>query len=659
MLHAALRAVACRLLRAAFRPLGALALAALLSGCGETDTRRVTLRRMNPPGGGCPAPTSARQLRVSALGDFAPVPFSDVPERGLAIDLFPPQTRALAVEVLGTGGALLAVGRTGTLSEGDLADGRDVPVFVAPPRGFCPVGSMAEARVAPLVARAGAGVLVAGGANAEGGPVAAAELYDPARGSFEPAGDGAYFDLRGGAVATLADGRVLLVWENGFQLYDPAARAFGPPTFPNAADVRVHASSQIALLPDGRVLVAGGCAASGARAPCAAAADAQIFDPATARFVAARPLVVPRAAGHAFLDEAGRVWLLGGYGADGAPATQAELWDPAGGSIVVGPLPAGAAAPLPAGGLLLAFAPADAAPDDAASVLPPMGAAVVDRDAPGPRAGASLTPLEDGVHLVLGGVPAAAPGPEAILYRPHDGEFEALAAAPSPPRTRHGAVRLDDGSVLVVGGAGPSGEPLADAWLYRHDLTGPWSSVLPQTFREEAPLVVPGHPTAVRVAGEPPALIIAHAWDAEPLTGWVVLSGPRYAAADVAVTLSADDGVGAAVLFGWNGPGDYLAAIVEPGRAPALLAVERGRVTTVCAGSGTAAPLTPSPGLHALELVLRIGRATLRVDGEERLSCAIDPTVRGGVGIGRTGAAAGDLRVAVLTATRPGTRLKN
>src|SRR5690606_23025731 len=73
-----------------------------------------------------------------------------------------------------------------------LDDGDTLSVFMAPPRGLCPTGPPAFARTRPVVARASAGALVAGGTDAQGEPVIAIEYYDPDTGSFAVALDDHY-----------------------------------------------------------------------------------------------------------------------------------------------------------------------------------------------------------------------------------------------------------------------------------------------------------------------------------------------------------------------------------------------------------------------------------------------------------------------------------
>ena len=93
----------------------------------------------------------------------------------------------------------------------------------------------------------------------------AAELYDPATGTFSPTGSLA--EVRGGKTATLLpDGRVLIaggyncadagqdgLWASA-ELYDPATGTFSP-TGSMSEPREFHTAT---LLPDGRVLITGG-----------------------------------------------------------------------------------------------------------------------------------------------------------------------------------------------------------------------------------------------------------------------------------------------------------------------------------------------------------------------------------------------------------------
>jgi hypothetical protein len=130
------------------RALGCWALAACLAACGGTDERSLTLVRVMPEADpGCGAAGDGITMLVNARGDFAPTEDSVEPitltDPTIAIDHFPATTRVLDLEVLGAGGLLRRVGRTAPFDVELLEDGDELPVFMAPPRGFCPTGAIA------------------------------------------------------------------------------------------------------------------------------------------------------------------------------------------------------------------------------------------------------------------------------------------------------------------------------------------------------------------------------------------------------------------------------------------------------------------------------------------------------------------------------------
>jgi WD40 repeat protein len=130
-------------------------------------------------------------------------------------------------------------------------------------------GSMTAPRWAPTATFLATGtILVAGGYDNYGKPLSSAELYDPTSGTFRSTGSLA----TGRAYATaiqLADGLVLIAGGLGLsgttlalasaEVYDPAAGTFSPAGSMVSARSRATAT----LLPDGRVLLAGGTPASG------------------------------------------------------------------------------------------------------------------------------------------------------------------------------------------------------------------------------------------------------------------------------------------------------------------------------------------------------------------------------------------------------------
>ena len=87
-----------------------------------------------------------------------------------------------------------------------------------------------------------------------------------------------------------------------------------------------RAAHTATLLPDGRVLVAGGCTADS----CETGDDSatvEIYDPATGSFARSGRLAAPRSGHTATLLAGGQVLLAGGW-AGPDPTASAEIWDP-------------------------------------------------------------------------------------------------------------------------------------------------------------------------------------------------------------------------------------------------------------------------------------------------------------------------------------------
>ncbi len=214
---------------------------------------------------------------------------------------------------LGDGKVLVTGGSTGC----------DSPCYTAsaelydPATGtFASTGSMtvprAEARAVLL--KGGEVLLVGGTATTERNPFLTAELYTPSKGIFTSIGATHLSDAT--QITLLKDGRALVVGSSGADLYDPSTKRFtatGAMTVPRS-------KFGGALLPDGRVLIAGGQAggAFGTRVT-----STQIYDPGTGRFVPGPELNENRfklsKAVVALKD--GRVLIAGG-------ADEAEIYDP-------------------------------------------------------------------------------------------------------------------------------------------------------------------------------------------------------------------------------------------------------------------------------------------------------------------------------------------
>jgi galactose oxidase-like protein/Big-like domain-containing protein len=293
---------------------------------------------------------------------------------------------------------------------------------------FATSGSMAAPRAAHTATLLLNGeVFVTGGFGSGvdcedlGTPVlSSAELYDPFTGTFK--GTGSMAVSRAWHTATLLqDGRVLVIGgrnaDGGLppagqsfksaELYNPATTTFTSTGSP-ARPLSQHTAT---LLPNGKVLIAGGVDATDPNMTVATA-TAEIYDPATGVFSPTGSMIAARVGHTATLLANGRVLITGGSG-----LSTAEVYDPATGSF---------------------------------SATGNMGLA---------RASHTATLLPNGTVLVAGGGDST-----AELYDPATGVFSPTGGMEGG-RAGHSATLLQNGKVLVAGGN--SRPPLATAELYK------------------------------------------------------------------------------------------------------------------------------------------------------------------------------------------------
>jgi MYXO-CTERM domain-containing protein len=320
-------------------------------------------------------------------------------------------------------------------------------------------------------------VVIAGGSNSAGA-VASAERYDPLANTWTTIG--ALATARFGHTAALLPTGELVV-AGGFgstlpttiELLDPATALWSPGGTLGAG----RAYLQCAVQPDGRVLVGPGW-----QGAATYVANADLLDFSSPVWTAGPALQGSRRDAAAALSYWGRLVVVGGLDETGATRSDVEVFPagPYGGATETIDLPS------PRASLALA----DVRDDHVLAIgghdgiqplrdvdlidlrsssvtsLPPLAMA---------RAAPTATLLVDGSVLVVGGRGAdGLPVADAERLDPARAGWS-TAGLPTSPRLGHSATRLLDGKVLVAGGGAAAGEELYDP------LTNGWSAPGHQT----------------------------------------------------------------------------------------------------------------------------------------------------------------------------------
>ena len=265
-------------------------------------------------------------------------------------------------------------------------------------------------------------VLITGGFSSAVFPSPAlntAELYDPATNAFTTLAGTMRSGRTNHTATRLPNGRVLLTGGqdnnngdglNSAELYDPTTQTF---TAVAATMRSPRGGHGAALLPDGKVLLAGGFNNSSV-----ALNSAELFDPATQAFTAlASTMASRRSDFRAIALPDGKVLLAGGDNS-GIVFNSAELYDPATQGFT--------------------------------AIAATMGS---------PREAHAMSLLPNGLVLITGGGTLGSAPPAntvvldtAELYDPGTRTFTAVAVRMTSPRIGHTQTLLASGAVLITGG---------------------------------------------------------------------------------------------------------------------------------------------------------------------------------------------------------------
>ncbi len=274
------------------------------------------------------------------------------------------------------------------------------------------------------------------------------------------------------------------------ELYDPSTGRFTA-TAGHLLTARYHHTAT--LLPDGQVLIAGGTnfvqwlgADGGSTGVTGSSlATAELYDPGTGLFTATGRLLGPRNQATANLLPDGRVLLAGGESYNpGQYVPAAELYDPATGHFtatgsLLTPREFHTSTLLPNGKVLIVAGQSSTYAAHAELYDPATG--IFTASGPGAlRRLHTATLLGNGKVLVAGGEVSFVPLDSAELYDPGTGSFSPTGFL-VVKREQHGASVLPGGKVLLTGGYG--GDESAEVFDPQDPAPGmPWFSYGPAVF---------------------------------------------------------------------------------------------------------------------------------------------------------------------------------
>jgi hypothetical protein len=604
-------------------------------------------------GTGCGKPAS-NVVRVIAYA-----PSGDIRRTDTEIADFPADTVQLGVEVLGGDGIVSATGKTAPLDYNDLADKTEIPIAMAPLDGFCALPGMNVVRAHPLVAHAGAGVLVVGGDQPDGDVThSTAEYYDPATGTFTSVKvpsviEGNLRVFANGALAELSDGRVVISGDAALTTFEPVTKTFAEPSFVTVRDQ--HAAIGIDA---SHMLVTGGC--TPLATTCDMAADVLrstlLYEIGSDGKTVGDPVAQPalpassiRFGGHLFdvgvTSDGKRRLIVAGATSDPSTADALPFSTPDNTSSVTTVQHLfSQVTELDGGALLSAFDPDGMMmPTGPASITPPEASGGsgngVDVALAPAITGARLITTEDGSAVAIGGQDGISrynPTTNTWSQLPNDDPANWPGALTGPS-----LIRLGDGSVLVLPGAEPSNH----AWLFRPSIVGPnVGEVTARPDGTEGVLTTPTPATATRTPG---TLTLTDPDDT--ITARALVGGPRRAYGKLTASVMVSGG-GVALIAQQTGPARALVARLVPGEAARIERHDGTNITVVCTG----AMVEPGELAASLELSVTAGAITASIGQVAKVSCdpAQDPIAPESGAWGIAATANGTLTITTLDASR-------
>ena len=236
----------------------------------------------------------------------------------------------------------------------------------------------------------------------------------------------------------------------------------GPGSVAEIAAMHIaRASHSSTLLPNGKVLIAGGFAGSGGEYN--PYKTAELYDPNSGTFQAIAEMSIGRSGHTATLLKNGKVLIIGGWTGRYDLRGSSEIFDPATntfaptGNLVVGR--AGNTATLLADGRVLVTGGEDRQENKIASAEiydPSTGKFTQTGSMAEARAAHTATALKDGRVLIVGGGSGHYPSQHiyrsAEIFDPATSKFTATGQM-SVGRHKHAAILLRSGRVLIVGGS--------------------------------------------------------------------------------------------------------------------------------------------------------------------------------------------------------------